>query len=71
MTVGTPREAMSGTTIRHAIPAPSRSAKYSLPMPSGRRPNNVAMMTPAGRKEANNARHSTRRRKTLRRPSPL
>jgi hypothetical protein len=53
-------------TVAQPIPAPTRSAKYRPPMPSGCRPNRVAMMTPGPTKEAKIDTEMTRSMRKLR-----
>ena len=65
MVAGGPIHPSSETTIAHASPAPMRSAKYSRPIASDRRPNSVDTTTPTAMNEANSAKQMTTRRATL------
>ncbi len=62
---GGPIQPMSETTIAHAIPAPSRSAKYSRPMSSGLRAKSVETITPTAMNDANSIRQIRTRSATL------
>ena len=53
---GGPIHPMSDTTTAQAIPAPTRSAKYSRPIRSDCREKSVAIITPTAMKDANSAR---------------
>jgi hypothetical protein len=53
---------MKETTTAHAMPAPTRSAKYNRPIWSDCRANSVAIITPTAMKDANRARQMPIRR---------
>ena len=62
---GGPIQLMNDTTTAHAMPAPTRSAKYSRPIWSDRRAKSVAIITPTAMNDANSARQMPRRRARL------